>query len=130
MARSIKENDAFKEKLLKLIPSEIVAAYVAIQGFLQTVDQQLVVQIVIGVLGVITFLYLHRIEQVQDLKHKLFSTATFFVWVYAVAPEEILGEQLHNPPIGSIVLILWTLLIPLVVGQGRGGSAQPAEGGG
>ncbi|MDN2480969.1 hypothetical protein [Vibrio agarivorans] len=115
MARKIKNTDPFKERLLKLIPSEIVAAYVAIQGVMISIYSMVLVQLVIAFLTIITFLYLHRIEKVIDLKHKIFSTVSFPVWVYAVAPESILGSSIYNPQLASIVLVLWTLLIPLVV---------------
>lgn len=115
MAREIKNTDQFKERLLKLIPSEIIAAYVAIQGLMVSLNSEILVQLIIAFLTIITFLYLHQIEQVSNLKHKLFSTVSFPIWVYAVAPESIVGDSIYDPQLASIVLVLWTLLIPLVV---------------
>lgn len=115
MDRVIKNTDLFKDKLYKLIPAEVIAAYIAIQGLLSG-QPAVIIQIVIGVLVLLTFLHIHIILGVEDLKHKLFQTATFLVWVYAIAPIDIIGPTLHNPQVASIVLILWTLLIPLVVG--------------
>ena len=114
MAREINDADQFKDRLLKLIPSEIVATYVAIQGLL--INQSLIViQIIISVLTVLTFVYLRQIEKVSSLKHAIFSTVSFLIWIYAIAPESIIGKVLFNPQLASIVLILWTLLIPLVI---------------
>ena len=124
MARSIRTSDRFKEKLLKLIPSEIVAAYVALQGLL--VGQSAIVDwVVIGILTIMTFVYMGTVEGVKDLKHKVFSTISFLVWVYAVSSQEVLRD-LYNPQLGSIILILWTLLIPLVMRQSSPPTAQAA----
>lgn len=113
MSRSINNKDEFKDKLLKIIPSEIVAAYLAIQGLLAG-QGKIAITIVICVLFLITFLYLDKIEGVKDSMHKIFSSISFLVWVYAVAPESILGK-LYNASLASIILILWTLVIPLIV---------------
>ncbi len=124
MARSIKGTDQFKERLLKLIPSEIIAAYVAIQGLLVGLSAS-IIWIVIATLVLLTFLYLHKVENVADMKHKLFATASFPIWVYAVAPESILGSGLYQPQLASIVLVLWTLIIPLVIQSPTKADAQP-----
>lgn len=117
MSRSINKNDEFKDRLLKLIPSEIVAAYAAIQGFLIAQDTLIVIAVIV-ILFVMTYFYLLKVEEVKDLKHRVFATISFLVWVYAIAPETILDELhevLYNPPLASITLILWTLLIPIVI---------------
>ncbi len=124
MARPIKTEDQFKEKLLKLIPSEIIAAYLCIQGLLMAQPKQ-VIWIVMGVMFILTFLYLRQIEQVRKIDHLLFSTFSFLIWVYGIGTEEVLGG-LYNPPLASLVLVLWTLFIPLVVKPGGGASAPAA----
>jgi len=114
MARAIRSTDQYKEKLMKIIPSEIIGAYVVIQGLLVSQDP-VTIKIVIGILVLLTVVYLWRVEKVRDYDHIVFAAVSFLVWVYSIAPREILGEDIYNPELSSIVLVLCTLFIPLVV---------------
>ncbi len=117
MARQISSEDNYRDKLIKLIPAEIVAAYLMLQANL--LDQgRTVVWIVIGVLFILTFLYLRFFGEVKKWLQLIFSSLSFLIWVYSIAPEEILGPDLHNPSLATIILVLWTLLIPFFFKQG------------
>lgn len=113
MAREVTTSDSYLELVSKLIPGEIVAVYLAVQSLLVGLDQR-VIWAVIAFLFVLTPVYLLRLGGVTRIAQAIFSGLSFLVWVYAVAPATILGP-IYNPQIASIVLILWTLLIPLVV---------------
>jgi hypothetical protein len=61
MAREIKTDEKYLGRLLKLIPSEIVAAYLAIQGIVPVDSQKWGLLIISLVLFVITPFYLRKI---------------------------------------------------------------------
>ena len=122
MARAIKPDQDYKSKLLKLIPTEIIAAYMALHG----IFQGQVIQIgesdvthfvgwgVFVVLLVLTPLYLVKIHKVKGNAQITLTTLSFVVWVYTLGgPFQMQG--LYQPQLASCILVLWTLIIPLVI---------------
>ena len=127
MARTIRPNQQYKDKLLKLIPSEIVAAYMVIHGILHGPVAQahtiqlgqadvtaLVAWIVFAVLFILTPVYLARIQNVTQPGQLVLTTISFAVWVYTLGgPFQLAGW--YHPQIASVLLVLWTLIIPLSI---------------
>ena len=118
MARQLRKSDPYLEKLAKLIPGEIIAAYLVLQGLMSGMSQEIIWG-VIGVLCILTPFYLLKLGGVEKVGQAIFSAFTFLVWVYRIAPEEILGP-IYNPQLAAIILVLWTLIIPLVVPNDEG----------
>ena len=113
MAREIKTNQDYKNKLLKLIPSEIVAAYVVIEGIIPD-DRKLIGTLAVSlVLLILIPLYLKKIYKVQRFGQHIFVMIAFIIWIYTLGGPFKLWN-LWEAWIGSAVLILYTLLIPLV----------------
>lgn len=117
MARQIKPDQTYRDKLLKLIPSEIVAAYMVIIGIIPDNYAKWGTLIVSIVLLILTPFYLKRLEKVANNVQVVFCSLSFVVWVYSLGG---LGGpfaqwNVYEPWIGSIVLILWTLMVPLFV---------------
>lgn len=117
MAREIKTQEQYLGKLLKLIPSEIVAAYMAIQGFVPDENAKWGLTVVAALLFIITPFYLKRVQNVEKNSQVFVSTLSFIVWVYAIGGpfahwEMTQGESIHEPWIASIVILLWTTFIP------------------
>jgi len=113
MAREIKTNQDYKNKLLKLIPSEIVAAYVVIEGIIPD-DRKLIGTIAVSlVLLILIPLYLKKIYKVQRFGQHVFVMIAFIIWIYTLGGP-FKHWNLWEAWIGSAVLILYTLLIPLV----------------
>ncbi len=123
MARQIVAEDGYRDRLLKLIPAEIVAAYLALQANLMELGDA-VIWVVIAALFVLTFFYLRLLGGVKKPKQLVFSSVSFLIWVYSIAPEPIL-KDLYNPPLASVVLVMWTLLIPFFF---KGGDSSVANG--
>lgn len=108
----------YKERLVKLIPTEIITAYVTIKGLISgsTVqgNKQLLIWIVFGVLLVINPLYLFYVTQVKKPGQIVFSSIAFVLWVMVIGGT--FGNILGFPPefLGSILLVIYTLFIPFV----------------
>lgn len=130
-ASASNEPDDFKDRLVKLIPTEIVTAYITIQGLITgaggaaagtptsgsdntTGNAQTLLWIVFIVLTILTPIYLYFISKVRKWLQILFNTVAFIIWVIVIGGpiEEILGFPAEF--IGSIILVIYTLLIPLV----------------
>ncbi|HEX8015360.1 MAG TPA: hypothetical protein VF465_09005 [Flavobacterium sp.] len=130
MAREIKAADPqledaapndFKDRLIKLIPAEIIAAYITISGLIigfaksdSNADKSNLLWIIILVLMILTPVYLVKVSRVSKKGQLMFSTIGFLVWAFATASpytNEILGFSYEL--ITSVILILYTLFIPL-----------------
>ena len=95
--------DPYKERLIKLIPTEVVGSYLACNSLMSAAAAP-------GWLhwGVFVFFllatpgHLHIIENVRDKGQLITSTGAYLVWVMNI------GTPLHVPPLfGGIALILY-----------------------
>jgi hypothetical protein len=111
MARQIKKDQDYKGKLLKLIPTEIVAAYLAVQGFIPADSAKWGLSVIAVVLLIITPLYLKYVQKVEKTAQIIVSSLSFIVWIYTIGGPFILWG-IHEQGIASAVLILWTMFIP------------------
>ena len=139
----IQNDDPYVKKLVSYIPGEVVAAYIAITGYL-TYDIAnevpeyyktfyLVVFFSLLIIGVFWMYYsvYDKKEQTRgDKKRALFQAAVSFfafpVWVYAIGNpilksiicniDTVVGNEcgLYSPELGAILLVLFTLTIPLI----------------
>jgi hypothetical protein len=115
-----KRETGYAERTAKYIPGEVLAAYVSINSILGSVDakDQLLAPaswFVFGLCLVVTPLYLRAlaIRPEPPWTHLAISTAAFAVWAYALGgPFALSGIQ--KPWLGSILLILFTLLAGLI----------------
>jgi hypothetical protein len=118
--QNVAPND-FKDRLIKLIPAEIIAAYVTISGLIigfakhkPNADQSNLLWIIILVLMILTPVYLMKVLGISKKGQILFSTIGFLIWAFATASpytNDVLGFSIEL--ITSLILILYTLLIPL-----------------
>jgi hypothetical protein len=124
MARSLSDDNPYQDKLLKLIPTEIVGAYMFLSGVVSgspdaaaatgsTLDDKLIMVVFFALLA-LTPLYLWRVSNVTNIVQIIVTTISFVVWVYTLGgPFSV--WQIYNPLIGSVVLVIWTLAMPLLV---------------
>jgi hypothetical protein len=129
VGRAIKRADnSFIKALLKLIPSEIIAVYIFLQGVL---PDRLVPHLVISLLLVaITPLYLYTAMGVRSGGQLAVSTLSMVVWIYALGqgPVRFLGAPLYEPWYGSVILAIWTLIPPMLLfRQKTQGAVQGSE---
>lgn len=108
----------FKDRLVKLIPSEIVTAYVTIQGIISgaggTGNKPLLLWIIFVILFTLTPLYLFYVSRVTKWQQIVFTSIAFVVWVMAVGWPVSSILDFPSALIGSIVLVIYTLTIPFV----------------
>ena len=126
MGRAIKrEDNSFIKALLKLIPSEIIAVFIFLQGVL---PDRLVPHLVISLLLVgITPLYLYTAMGVRSRGQLAVSTLSMAVWIYALGqgPVRFLEAPLYEPWYGSVILAMWTLIPPMLLYRKQRQPEQP-----
>lgn len=124
MGRAIRrEDNSFLTAVLKLIPSEVVAVYLFLQGVLP--DRLVPHLVVAGVLVLLTPLYLRFAMGVSSAAQLVVSTLSTVIWIYALGqgPVRFLHAPLYEPWYGSAALAIWTLVPPMLLYQRR---PQPA----
>lgn len=113
MPRAINvEKDDYAKKLLKLIPSEIIAAYITIVGLIPGGNTVWLWGITIVLLILVTP-YLRNFQEVTNPLQYAISSISFIVWVFAMGGP-FATMSWYQSWMGSIVLILWTLIPPLL----------------
>lgn len=112
--------DTYKDKLLKLIPAEAIAAYLSLIGIVSSsangssANAWMWVIFVVALVG--TPLYLWRLQGVTAPVQLVLSTVSFAVWGFSLGgPFTQYGW--YHMWIGSVILIAFTFLIPPIVGK-------------
>ncbi len=116
-----KDTDSYFEKVIKYIPADIVAAWLAIDGILkdQTSNPLWLVWSVFAFLTVLTPLYVVYMKTdppgfgPTKTFHWMASTFAFVVFIFALGGPFALTFDWYRPLYGTVVLILTTLLLPL-----------------
>ena len=107
--------DGYAERLLKYVPSEVIALYLTLSSLLQSSQDgaRWLDWTVFGFGTVVTPLYLWRLQKVHKVLQLTISTGAFVVWAFALG-----GPFSHldwfAPVYGGIVLSIYTFLIPVV----------------
>jgi hypothetical protein len=120
------ELDSYKDKLLKLIPAEIVAAFLTLKGVLDAAQHveriDLIQWIVFAGLLIFTPLFYRYVYKVKDVKQHLITALAFVVWVFTVGGPfdqfflDTDGQLLPVKGIlASILLVFFTLSVPLLM---------------
>ena len=112
--------DDYLTKIIKYIPSEVVALYITLYGVASAAKTEIPFVLitwlifVVGVLG--TVLYLWRIAQVNDRLQIFISAGAFVVWVFALGGP-FSNLLWYNPVYGALLLPIYTFFIPIFVGK-------------
>lgn len=109
--------DDYKDRLLKYIPAEVVAAYLAVQGIVPSIADaeasDAILLIAFLFLLIATPFYLRRVANITKKVQLSISTASFFVWVMSVGGP-FTQIQGYDVAIGAVVLILFTFSVPII----------------
>jgi hypothetical protein len=113
--------DGYQDRVLKYIPADINAAWLALTGIVKsvtTIPQSTVLWILFGLLLILTPIWIWK--QTSEAKKPpaitqiLVSTGAFFVWVFALG-DPFTSLSFYQPVYGSILLILYTLIVAKII---------------
>jgi hypothetical protein len=123
MGRTIEQENSFLQVLLKVIPSELIAVFIFVQGVLPRIflPHLLIALVLVG----ITPLYLARAAGVKSRPQLVVSTLSFVVWIYAmgIGPLRFVRPPFYEPWHGAVALAVWTLVPPMFLA--RNAPAEP-----
>lgn len=119
----IKSEDNYLSKLIKYIPSEIVAAYISLRAIVSddTVNQimsidyyAVIFYLTLIITPIYTYVTTYETDKEKPIFHTVAATIAFVFWVYALG--DYFAESLnnfHDYKLAAILLIFVTLVIPL-----------------
>lgn len=116
-APAVEPPDKYSDRLIKFIPTEIIAAFLTIQSLVQSAPAdfplQNVMWIVFIFLLILTPLYLWRVQNVNKRVQLGISTVSYAVWVFTLGGPFAFFDW-YNTLYGAIILPLFTLLVAVI----------------
>jgi putative flippase GtrA len=113
--------DTYFDRVIKYIPADIVAAWVAVVGIVKSgatgTSAALALWIAFVFGAILTAIWTWKQTSVAGLpavpKQILISSVAFIVWVFALGGPQFDGLTWYNPMYGSLLLIAYTLIVGL-----------------
>lgn len=115
--------DDYSARVLKLIPAEVVAAFVTIDGIIKSSNQALSATaywMIFLLMAAGTYLYTVRIANMPPLVkphlQAALTTVSFVVWVFAIGgPFLYSASSWYTPIYGALILPLYTFFVPIMM---------------
>ena len=114
-------DDSYRERLIKYIPVETIALFVAVYGITYYLSGSASWYpgmarwiLIAGILG--TGIWLWKIDNVTDIVQIAISTAEFVIWVAALGVVTVTSLPYYNAIAAGLLLILFVFGAPLIVG--------------
>ena len=111
--------EQYAEKVIKLIPTEVIAAYISLAGLISLVKIENLVTplyfINFIVCLIVTPLYLRKLStpKKNNTIHLIISTVAFIVWAYNISGKTIV-PLLYDAALSSIFLGFFSLICGLI----------------
>jgi hypothetical protein len=122
--------DTYEARLFKLIPSEVVALYIFLDGVLRAAPRNVPAQtirwLVFALLLCGTWFYLERVANVSKKGQLAASTVAFAVWVFSLGGPFV-DYAWYSYVYGAIALPLYTFGV--AIGQGKSADEKKKEDG-
>ncbi len=128
MAREINSTQPYADLLVKLIPTEIVGAYMVLAGLLGSgslgistlaetipddVLRKALIQAVFFILLILTPFYLWFVTNVKNKWQIAVCMVSFIVWVYTLGGPFVVWGVYYSL-VSSVILVLWTLITSII----------------
>ena len=105
--------DNYYSRLVKLIPAEVIAFYLALDALASALpEKQVVLWVVFGIALAGAWFYLGRMAGVHSVVQRLLSLAALVIWVY-VTGGPFASLPWYNATYGKLVLVVFTFAVPL-----------------
>lgn len=110
--------DGYSTRVLKYIPAEVVAVYIAVQGAIDAAEptgpNETLLWIAFGILFVLTPVYLWRVGKVTKTVQLAVATIAFAVWVFSLGgPFAFLPW--YQAIYGAVLLPLFTFAVGIII---------------
>ncbi len=113
-----RKSDDYGSRLVKYIPSEVIALYVTLGTIIDSANSQSQIALsgFVLILGLVaTPLYLWRIQKVNKVLQLAISTGAYVVWVIAIkTPPFLANAGWYEPQYAALLLPLYTFAVALI----------------
>ena len=111
---SLASYDNYYSRLVKLIPSEIIALYLALDGIASAMKQkEILLWVVFGIAVIGAWVYLGKMANVSQLTQRLLTIIAFAIWVY-VFGGPFAQLSWYDPGYGKLLLVVYTFFVPML----------------
>jgi hypothetical protein len=123
--------DEYRDRLIKYIPGDIVAIYLSILALIKTAnpDKTPIIKIewiIFAIILVVSIPWQTRVMKIDKWQQVAIGTVAFVIWAVSLGdPFATAWSAWYQPLYGTIVLMLFTFLIPLFEAQKSG--TQPSS---
>jgi hypothetical protein len=115
--------DDYYSRLVKLIPSEIIALYLALDGIASAMKQkEILLWVVFGIAVIGAWFYLGRLANVSKVVQRLLTILAFALWVY-VFGGPFAQLPWYDPGYGKLLLVVYTFFVPMLF-KGETGNSE------
>ena len=121
--KNLPKNENYQSRLLKLIPTEVVGVYIFINGILpagSSENKYIILQwVIFGLLFIINPFYLRYASAVTNKKQIVICTIGFAVWAFSLGNSFMVigSDPAFSRLLGSIILALYTLVVPIFINE-------------
>lgn len=118
--------DDYRDRLIKYIPADVVAIYVSLLALIKTANPEKTPIVTIewaifGIILVVSIPWQRRIVKIDKWQQVAIGSVAFVVWAISLGdPFATTWRTWYQPLYGSIILMLFTFLIPLFQAQKSG----------
>ncbi|MCL2932429.1 MAG: hypothetical protein MGG11_09200 [Trichodesmium sp. MAG_R03] len=113
--------DNYLDKIMKYIPSEIVGVWITIKTMVEGNDNVPENSILWGIFIFclfLTFAYIRLLpagfKRKPTVKQGIISVGAFMIWAIAIGGKPFISISWYQPIYGSILMVLYTVVIPLI----------------
>jgi hypothetical protein len=105
--------DTYYSRLIKLIPSEIIAFYLAMDGIVSALPQkEILLWIIFGIALVGSWFYLGKVANVSSPLQKILTIVALAIWVF-VFGGPFTQFSWYDASYGKMLLVLFTFFVPV-----------------
>lgn len=112
-----KEPDNWVGRVIKEIPADVIAVYLAVAGIIKSINNASVQNnfhwVVFFLLLVMTPLYQWRVKKITKWLQIGLSTVAFLVWVFSIGGP-FTQFTWYTPVLGTLILPVYTLLLAII----------------
>jgi hypothetical protein len=106
--------DNYYSRLVKLIPSEIIAFYLALDGIASAMkDKEIMLWIALANAVIGAWIYLGQMANVHQFVQRFLTVFALVLWVY-VFGGPFVQFSWYDPAYGKLLLVVYTFFVPII----------------
>ncbi|PKL69575.1 MAG: hypothetical protein CVV30_08460 [Methanomicrobiales archaeon HGW-Methanomicrobiales-1] len=114
-------NDSYRERLIKYVPVETIALFIAVYGIMYYLSGTeswfpVVARWILLLCFLGTVLYLWKAEHITDIVQLGISAIGFLIWAYALGVIPIVSLPFYHAIVAGLLLVAYVFLAPLIDG--------------